>query len=72
MKLKPFREAPDKKLGLQNDRFGRDFFFMQPKNNFMVMGGEIARLGRVVWGKEKGLIDLWKATKFKAGYLVLS
>ena len=30
IKLKPFREAPDKKLGVENDRLGRKISFTQP------------------------------------------
>ena len=32
MKLKPFREAPDKKLGVENDRLLRDFCLRGHKN----------------------------------------
>ena len=32
MKLKPFREAPVKKLGVENDRLGPNKFFTRPKN----------------------------------------
>ena len=31
MKLKPFREAPVKKLGVENDRLGPEMFFTRPK-----------------------------------------
>ena len=31
MKLKPFREAPVKKLGVKNDRLGPEMFFTWPK-----------------------------------------
>ena len=30
-KIKTVREAPNKKLGVQNDRLGRQFFFTRPK-----------------------------------------
>ena len=31
MKLKPFREAPAKKLGVENDRLGPKKLFTRPK-----------------------------------------
>ena len=31
MKLKPFQEAPVKKLGVENDRLGPNKFVTQPK-----------------------------------------
>ena len=57
MKLKPFREAPDKKLGVENDWLGPKKLFTRPKKWKLIL--KIMEFCKTFWE----IFDFWKKSK---------
>ena len=63
MKLKPFREAPIKKLGVENDRLGPEICFTQPKKLKSVL--KVMYFCKTFWE----ILDFWKKSKISQNVL---